>query len=117
MDIHVVTSITTETATFEKSGDTLIINGEVFDFSPLQEGERLPMSAINSTFFAGAVERHNGELIIPIRMPISELLAETIGYPAPLIGVPDGPLNLPKEPMVYDPELAPETAQEGTSNE
>ena len=51
------------------------------------------MPAINSVFFAGAVERHDGELIVPIRMPISDRLAEMIGEPGPLLNAPDGPLE------------------------
>ena len=112
MNINIITSITTERASFEKRGDSLIINGEVFDFSPLLEGERLPMNAIKSDFFAGAVERHKGILFIPIRLPISEALAESIGIPGPILDAPDGPLDLPKEPEIIQPELAPESNQE-----
>ena len=112
MNINIVTSITTERASFEKRGDSLIINGEEFDFSPLLEGERLPMNAINSDFFAGAVERHEGVLFIPIRFPISEALAETIGIPGPIFNAPDGALDLPQEPEIVVPELAPESNQE-----
>ena len=112
MNINIVTSITTERACFEKRGDSLIINGEEFDFSPLLEGERLPMNAINSDFFAGAVERHEGVLFIPIRLPISEALAETIGIPGPIVNAPDGALALPLEPEIVAPELAPESNQE-----
>ena len=112
MNINIITSITTERASFEKRGDSLIINGDEFDFSPLLEGERIPMHAIQSDFMAGAVERHNGVLIIPIRLPVSESLASMIGIPGPILDAPDGPLDLPKEPEIIQPELAPESNQE-----
>lgn len=117
MKILIATSISPETAAFEKRGDTLIINGEAFDFSPLQEGERIPMQAINSVFFSGAVERHDGELIVPIRMPISDRLAETIGEPGPLLNAPDGPLDLPKEPAIQLVKFAPEPEQEALNHD
>lgn len=114
MNIKVATSITDERATFEKLGDSLIINGEVFDFSPLLEGERLPMHAMKSTLFAGYVERVDGVLTIPIRFPLSMELAQMInGIVNPLIDVQDGPLKLPKEPIVLPPEIAPESPQQG----
>lgn len=112
VNINIITSITTERASFEKRGDSLIINGEEFDFSPLLEGERLPMHAIKSDFMAGAVERHNGVLTIPIRFPVSDALASMIGIHGPIIDAQDGPLDLPKEPEIVPPEIAPETPQE-----
>lgn len=112
VNINIITSITTERASFEKRGDSLIINGDEFDFSPLLEGERIPMHAIQSDFMAGAVERHNGVLIIPIRLPVSEALASMIGIPGPILDAPDGPLDLPKEPKIIQPALAPESNQE-----
>lgn len=112
MNINIVTSITTERASFEKRGDSLIINGDEFDFSPLLEGERIPMNAIQSDFMAGAVERHNGVLIIPIRLPISELLADTVGIPGDIIDAPDGLLDLPKEPEITASVPATESHEE-----
>ena len=119
MDIRVITSVTDERASFAKEGDSLIINGEMFDFSPLLEGERLPIQAIASTFFADNVERTDGVLRIAIRMPISMELYVIGGIPDILIDAPDGPLDLPPEPEITPPELAPETlpVSEGLDDE
>lgn len=109
MDIYVITSVSDEVVSFAKSGDSLIINGEVFDFSPLNDGELLPTYAIQSTMFADNVERIDGVLKVTIRMPISMELYTIGGIPELLENVPDGPLDLPKEPVIEVPELAPET--------
>ena len=52
-----------------KTGETLTINGESFDFSQLADGATLPREAINCQWVCGDVERINGELIIPILLP------------------------------------------------
>lgn len=51
--------------------DTIIINGDHFDFSPLQAGETLPVSAIGGTSpFVSDIERDAlGELHFTLRLP------------------------------------------------
>ncbi|SNT10915.1 hypothetical protein [Antarctobacter heliothermus] len=53
-----------------KSGDVLALNGEAFDFGPLQEGDVLPADAIASNLFAGPVTRITGILQISLVLPI-----------------------------------------------
>lgn len=47
---------------YQKSGDTLLVNGEGFDFSKLEDGDVLPREAIKSEWFSGGVTRVDGEL-------------------------------------------------------
>lgn len=48
--------------TFERQGDALLINGEVFDFAGVPDGATLPADAVASDFVAGPVERIDGVL-------------------------------------------------------
>lgn len=54
-----------------KNGDTIVINGELFDFSPLQAGETLPVAAMGGTSpFVSDIERDkSGELHFTLRLP------------------------------------------------
>ncbi|MGX0977007.1 hypothetical protein ACSSVY_002731 [Roseovarius sp. MBR-51] len=87
--------------TLDRSGDTLTINGEAFDFSPLPEGATLPREAMASEWFAGPVERQDGVLHLSLILPhgpnppLGTLMAE------PVILTDDGPVTLPP----YDQEI------------
>lgn len=50
-------------------GDVIMIEGESFDFSPLNEGDILPASAINSNHFVDNVTRENGEITVTVVLP------------------------------------------------
>lgn len=79
-----------------KSGDTLTINGEAFDFSAIPNGATLPREAISSFWVAGPVERDNaGVLTVPLRLPCGPNSPEETRFPQPLEDVPDGPVSLP----------------------
>ena len=81
--------------TLARKGDSLVIDGQVFDFAPLPEGGSLPASAIDCPWFAGPVQRIDGALhlvlILPHGMPAP---AETL-FPAAVTVARDGPVTLP----------------------
>ena len=79
-----------------KSGDILTINGEEFDLSPVGEGDTLPRDAIDSLWFAGPVDRVNGELVLTLLLPNPWNYSQAQAFPLPLDNVPDGPVNLPQ---------------------
>ena len=82
--------------TVSKSGDTLTINGEVFDFSGIPNGATLPKEAIACDWIAGPVERDMaGVLTIPLRLPCGHNAPEKTRFPQRLENVADGPVNLP----------------------
>jgi hypothetical protein len=91
----------------EKSGDILTLNGEAFDFSPLQEGDVLPADAIASDLFAGPVTRIDGVLQISLVLPIGATAPEGARFPISLEAVPDGILPLPdfETPQSADEEI------------
>jgi hypothetical protein len=76
-------------------GDVLTLNGEAFDFAPLPEGALLPAEAIESEWFAGPVERVDGELQVLLFLPHGPCAPEATRFPVPLTVTEDGPVPLP----------------------
>jgi len=81
--------------TLSRSGDTLTINGEAFDFSPLPDGATLPEEAIASEWFSGPVERIDGVLHVKLRLPHGDNAPQQTLFPAPITLTGDGPVPLP----------------------
>lgn len=84
------------TLNITKTGETLTINGESFDFSQLADGATLPREAINCQWVCGDVERINGELIIPILLPHGPNASDAARFPEPITVTEDGPIALPE---------------------
>jgi hypothetical protein len=82
-----------------RSGDTLTINGEVFDFSPLPEGATLPPEVIAGDGFAGPVERIGGVLHVALRLPHGANAPQETLFPVPITLTGDGPVALPPYEM------------------
>lgn len=91
-----------------KKGNTLTINGELFDFSRMQEGDRLPTEAISSTWFEypGNVEVVDGVMQVCLRLPLPHNYSPEQAYPEPLIDVPDGPVVFPAPLPEYIPPVS-----------
>lgn len=79
-----------------KAGNSLIINGEVFDFSPIGVGDTLPRSAIQSEWFSGDIDKANGELTLTLLLPNPWNYSPEQAFPVDLINVPDGPVVFPQ---------------------
>ncbi|TNF60717.1 MAG: hypothetical protein EP307_08115 [Rhodobacteraceae bacterium] len=79
-----------------RKGDTLIVNGESFDFAALPEGALLPRGAIASDWFAGDVTRTEGTLRIAILLPIHAAASEAARFPVELRLDRDGVISLPR---------------------
>ena len=80
----------------EKRGDTLVVNGEPFDFSRIGEGDTLPADAISSEFFTREVTRIGGELIFHINLPNPVNYSPEQAFPSPVSIKANGAVNLPK---------------------
>jgi hypothetical protein len=91
-----------------RSGNSLTINGEVFDFSQMADGDTLPASAISSTWLAAQIDNIGGELELTLRLPLPVNYSPQQAFPTPLENVPDGPVAFPA-PM---PEPSTTTAPE-----
>jgi len=75
-------------------GDTITINGEVFDFSQIGEGDTLPNGAVESEWFVGDIERTGGEIVLTLMLPHGANAPEATRFPQP-INAGDGPVTLP----------------------
>ncbi|KAB0502754.1 hypothetical protein [Pseudomonas lini] len=89
-----------------KQGDSLLINGEEFDLSPLPEGGSLPGSAVDSQWFAlGQIERVGGNIQLSLLYPIPANFSPEQSTPKVLGNPPDGPVSLPQplpEPVLRE---------------
>ena len=84
-----------DTLSVVRSGNTLIINGEVLDFSRMGDGDTLPLSAINCEWFAGDVDKADGELTVMLFFPNPWNYSPEQAFPVDLVDVPDGPVAFP----------------------
>jgi len=89
-----------------KRGDSLSINGEDFDLSPVSDGDTLPASAIASEWFVGEVNRVNGEIELNLILPNPWNYSQEQAFPTPMANVPDGPVLFPGP--IWTPEAAEE---------
>lgn len=96
MKIILVPTRTDETVSYEKRGNTLLVNGQLADFSRMKEGDFLPRLAIDSPWFDGNVTFENGSLVLVLIIPLPENYSQEQAFPQPLLDVPDGPVELPK---------------------
>lgn len=89
-------------------GDTIIINGLGFDFSPLQESEILPAAACNCSWISGDITRANGEICLTLILPHGAIAPQETRFPTAFyepMTVTDGLVPLP--PYDADPEAEP----------
>lgn len=86
--------------TLEKQNQTLIINGERFDFKELPDGATLPNDAIQSDFIISDVERIDGVLHLAILLPHGANAPHETRFPEPIEVTEDGVITLP----LYDEE-------------
>lgn len=95
----------------EKAGETVILNGEVFDFTALPVGATLPVSAINSIWFGGDVHRDDaGVLHLTLIRPYGYHATEERRTPVLMTDLPDGVIPFP--PYGTNPELEAAAAEE-----
>lgn len=78
-----------------REGDTLVIDGEAFDFGQLAEGHVLPRDAVACAMVASDVTRQGGQIVLTLILPHGSDAAEAIRFPAPVDLVEDGPVDAP----------------------
>ena len=77
------------------SGDTITLNSQTLDFTPLPDGATLPRSAIDCEWIAGDVQRIDGVLHIPLILPHGPEASEAARFPQP-ITVTSGDVEFPQ---------------------
>lgn len=79
-----------------RAGDTLSVNGQDFDFSPLPVGADIPADAMDSPWFAGPVSRGTeGVLHLTLLLPHGKDPSPAVAFPEPLVVTEDGLVELP----------------------
>lgn len=84
-----------ETLSVIVSGDVLVVNGEVLDFSPLPEGAILPSEATGTKWLLGNITRKNGVIELTVIMPHGINASEAVRFPTPLNVTVNGQVELP----------------------
>lgn len=82
------------TLTLERtSPDRLRINGELFNFGPLNDGDMLPK--VPCDWIVGPVERIDDEVHLTLILPHGPNPSEAVAFPEPISVTQDGPITLP----------------------
>ncbi|MCU7649472.1 hypothetical protein [Pseudomonas piscis] len=86
-------------------GYAITINGELFDFSPLEKGYELSLEAIGSELFTDkAVMSTEGVLSVTLLMPYDEATAtDAIRFPEPVTVTTAGPVDIPTDHPAQPP--------------
>lgn len=92
-----------DTLTLEKLGDRLRINGELFNFGPLKEGDVLLTGTVPCEWIVGPVERVNGEIRITIMLPHGPNPSLAVAFPEPITVTEDGPIPMPFDEAQEEP--------------
>lgn len=90
----------------EKSnGDRLRINGELFNFNPLNEGDKIPAGGVPCEWVVGPVERIDGVVCLTLILPHGPNPSQPVAFPEAITVTEDGPIELPvdkEEPADVD---------------
>lgn len=78
-----------------KTGDKLRINGEMFNFGPLNEGDEIPSGEVPSEWIIGPVTRKNGLITLTVLLPHGPNPSSAVAFPAPVTVDQDGPIAIP----------------------
>lgn len=117
MKINFIALRMDEEIIYARKGDSLIVNGEVFDFSPMGDEDTLPAAAIQSPWFIGDVNKIDGELVFTLILPNPWNYSPEQAFPVPIKVFSDGlielpaPLPLPEDEEPLEPENTPEVEE------
>lgn len=75
--------------------DHIRINGELFNFGPLADGDEIPASAVPCEWINGPVQRINGEIHLTLILPHDASPSEEVAFPEPITVTENGPIAVP----------------------
>lgn len=76
------------------SPDRLRINGELFNFGPLAEGDKISPDRIPCEWICGPVERINGEIHLTLILPHGPNPSQAVAFPEPISVSENGPVDI-----------------------
>lgn len=89
--------------TLEKtSGDRLRINGNLFNFDTMNDGDVIPAGSVPCDWIIGTVEKVNGEVRLTIILPHGPNPPRYVAFPEPITVTTDGPIAIPQAPENVD---------------
>jgi hypothetical protein len=84
--------------TLEKtSGDRLRINGELFNFNNLNDGDVIPAGEIPCEWVVGPVEKIDGEVHVTVILPHGPNPSQAVAFPEPITVTEDGSIEVPHD--------------------
>lgn len=96
MIIKLIPNLRVDDLCVMKSGSVLIVNGMLFDFSQMGDGDTLPRAAITSERFAGDIDKDGGELTLTLLLPVPANYSPEQAFPIDLVNVLDGRVAFPR---------------------
>ncbi|MBZ9980389.1 hypothetical protein LB521_04410 [Mesorhizobium sp. BR-1-1-8] len=86
-----------EELVLEKTGNRLSINGELFNFNGLADGDTIKRENIPGEWFAGDVTKTDSEVHIVLTLPHGPNPSESVAFPDPIVVGEDGPIAVPHD--------------------
>lgn len=84
-----------DTLTLELTApDRIRINGDLFNFGPLNEGDVLP--EVPCEWIVGPVVRQDGEIHLTLILPHGPNPSQAVAFPQPIVVTEDGPVAVPE---------------------
>lgn len=77
--------------------DRICINGELFNFGPLNEGDIIPAEGTPCEWIGGPVERVDGEIHLTIILPHGPNPSQGVAFPEPIQANVIGPIAIPAD--------------------
>lgn len=74
--------------------DRIRINGELFNFGPLNEGDTLSASEVPCDWLVGDITRTTGEIHLTLVLPHGPNPPDHVAFPEPIIVTEIGPIAL-----------------------
>lgn len=96
-----------DSLTLEKtSGDRLRINGELFNFNTLNDGDEILAGTIPCDWIVGPVEKVDGDVRLTVILPHGPNPSRAVAFPEPITVTEDGPIDVPQDEPIEDKEPA-----------
>jgi hypothetical protein len=82
----------------------LRINGELFNFGPMEDGDVIEAGTVPCEWITGPVERIDGEVRLTLILPHGPNPSQAVAFPEPMTVTEDGPIAVPHdEPEQEEP--------------
>lgn len=87
-----------DTLTLERTvPDRIRINGELFNFGPLTDGDEIPASVVPCPWLIGPVQRINGEIHLTLILPHGANPTREQAFPESIHVTEDGGIKIPRD--------------------